>query len=109
MLQIATWRTGVEVPPTAIGGNGQTLREALEEYLSKPGSKGGKKIVRKASTVAEYRDILNRHTPADWWDKPLGQLTPEMVDTVHSEIKPANGKNSGHATADQWARYPGGV
>jgi integrase len=98
-LRIAAWRKGVEVRPTAIGG--ATLREALEDYLSKPGSKGGKKIVRKASTVQGYRDILNRHTPAEWWDMALSQLTPKMVDERHSKI----GTDSGNATADQWARY----
>lgn len=121
-LFIAAWRTGAPLPvaqpttpaPTVAAGEptapvaaqvsvvpGATLQQALDEYLSLPGSKGGRKIKRKESTAEGYREILKRHTPAEWWGQPIGALTSKMVDDRHTYI----GENAGNATADQWARY----
>jgi integrase len=89
------------VAPTAERVTGTTLKTALEEYLNSPGKKGSRKITRKPSTVSDYRDVLNRHTPAGWWNKPLASLTAQQVDAQHTEI----GEKAGHVTADKWLRY----
>ena len=101
MLQIAAWRTGanVELPKAGMA----TLREAWDEYKTGPGTKGGKKIDRTASTIDGYDRVLKLHTPAEWWNKPISFITSPMVDKQHSAIRKkieGDGKFSGHATAD---------
>lgn len=99
MLEIASWRTGANFQLPSAGA--ATLRTAWTEYQQQPGVKGGRKVERTQSTLESYEYVLNRHTPADWWDKPLSFITKPMVNARHEEI----GRDAGNPTANQWLRY----
>lgn len=76
-----------------------TLSEALEGYIR------AKKNLAERSKE-EYRKPVNRWL-ADWKDKPLRRITPQMVEDRHAEIAEevrASGKGNGGASADAAVR-----
>lgn len=75
-----------------------TLRRALETYLA----------VRKdlrPKTVADYRSFIERYL-GDWLDKPLNNITPDIVEERHQAIQQQIAKNArtslakGHSAAN---------
>ncbi len=58
---------------------GVTLAEAATDYVRENAK-------LKDSTRKEYVEILQRNL-ADWWDKPLAEITPDMVSKMHAKIK----------------------
>jgi integrase len=66
----------------------RTLRQWLDVYLA------ARKDLRERS-VAEYRGAVARHLDA-WLDRPMRELTPDMIEDRHSEI----GKTAGPAAAN---------
>jgi integrase len=75
--------------------NRLSLRQALDAYIKartslKPQSAGG------------YRDACERHL-SDWLQRPLRDITPEMVEARHAKIAEdikASGRGTGKATAN---------
>lgn len=71
-----------------------TLRSVLEDYLTS-------RALRK-TTVEEYRRGVERHLKI-WLDRPLKDITPELVEARHraiaSEIQAA-GRHNGESTAN---------
>lgn len=73
-----------------------TLKQALESYLAGNAS-------LRASSISGYRLWCEKHL-ADWLEKPLGQITREMVEKKHADIatkvEGERGKGKGQATAN---------
>jgi integrase len=65
-----------------------SLKQALEAYL------GGRTSLRDSS-IEGYRRSCDQYL-SDWLDKPLGEITREMVEKKHEQL----GKCSGQATAN---------
>jgi len=82
----------------ALSAQGVTLRETLEGYLQTRKDLGNK-------TATDYRRFVERHL-TDWLDKPLRDITPEMVEAQHRSIKESVEKRGkaagakGHASAN---------
>jgi integrase len=82
----------------ALSAQGVTLRQTLEGYLQTRKNLGEK-------TATDYRRFVERHL-SDWLDKPLRDITPEIVEAQHRSIKEGvetRGKVSGakgHASAN---------
>ena len=73
-----------------------TFGEAFEDYLQLGGKQGGKTTRgRKASTVAEYHRLIDRHVE-DWKARPLADIDEDAVLRVYRQV----GKKSGEATAN---------
>jgi integrase len=73
----------------------ETLRQALDGYLHAHPD-------LRSRTAVEYRRLVERHLGL-WLDRPLRELTREMVEERHKEIAEAVGKGgrySGRATAN---------
>lgn len=76
---------------------GGALRQVLDDYLA------ARRELRPRSNE-EYRRSISRHL-ATWLDRPLREVTPEMVVTRHGEIaqeveRASGGRWSGLATAN---------
>jgi integrase len=74
---------------------GRTLRAALEKYLTH-----NKRL--RPSSIKDYRHNIERHLGA-WLDRPLAEITAQMVIDRHSAIAAAvkaEGKYPGEATAN---------
>ncbi|MEJ2122006.1 MAG: integrase family protein [Alphaproteobacteria bacterium] len=82
----------------ALKAQGVTLRQTLEGYLQTRKDLGEK-------TAKEYRRFVERHL-ADWLDRPLRDITSEMVEKRHRSIKEGVEKRGkvggakGHASAN---------
>jgi hypothetical protein len=74
-----------------VGSRDGTLGQWLDGYLD------ARKGLRKRS-AEEYRRV-ERHLAA-WLDRPLREITPDMVETKHAEI----GKGPGPAAANNAMR-----
>ncbi|MGD9641024.1 MAG: tyrosine-type recombinase/integrase [Synergistaceae bacterium] len=57
---------------------GLTLQEALDNYIA-----DNPKL--KPGTVREYRAMMKNHA-GDWLNKPIKNVTPEMVQKLHTKI-----------------------
>jgi integrase len=69
---------------------GATLRSTLDAYLA------ARKDL-KPKSVGDYRAVVERHL-ANWLDLPLSEISPEMVEARHREIKSAVERRGGTAT-----------
>jgi integrase len=69
---------------------GATLRSTLDAYLA------ARKDL-KPKSVGDYRAVVERHL-ASWLDLPLREISPEMVESRHREIKCAIERRGGTAT-----------
>lgn len=70
----------------------RTLRQSLDLYLA------ARKDLRPRS-IEEYRRAIERHL-GDWLDRPLRELTPDMIEDLHGAI----GKSAGPAAANSTMR-----
>jgi integrase len=83
------------VDPKAGRRGSATLRSTLADYLA------ARKDLRPKS-VKDYRGSIERHL-APWLDRPLREITPEMVEARHRAIAAAvleGGRYSGEASAN---------
>ena len=83
------------VDPKAAARERTTLREILEDYIASRPS-------LRATSIEEYRRGVTGHLAA-WLDRPLREITSEMVETRHRKIAAeiaARGRYSGAATAN---------
>jgi integrase len=76
-----------------------TVRRAFDEYLAEPRqsktrTRKNKKL--KESTAYIYRCVVNSRLK-DWLDKPLSELTPDMVKKRHKDISTKFLRDANHA------------
>jgi integrase len=87
------------IDPKAGRRGNMTLRNTFEAYLA------ARKDLRPKS-VKDYRTWIERYLAA-WLDRPLREITPEMVEARHrslqAEVK-AGGQYEGNATANETMR-----
>lgn len=69
----------IGLDPKAKRRGALTLREALDAYI-----KAGAHLLRPR-TVEHYRDTVESHL-SDWFDRPLSEITHDMVTTRHQKI-----------------------
>jgi integrase len=76
-----------------------TLLQALDAYLKARAS-------LKPRSVDDYRSVFDKYLD-DWLEKPLSEITPDMVESRHVSIAAdiaAAGRYAGHATANKVMR-----
>jgi integrase len=83
------------IDPKAGRRGSATLRGTLDAYLA------ARKTLREKS-IKDYRAVIERYL-ASWLDRPLREITPEMVEARHRSLQTevaAGGRYTGNATAN---------